>query len=83
MSEQLTLGDIVELVHALIGFGMTEPELRNLPIYIGDDDELNGIHTAWYVDICYENDPNCADIVEMINESSHNIKFKDKAIVIK
>ena len=52
---QLTLGAILNIVNALKEQGMTEKEIKETPIYLGDDDELNGIHTGWYINIV---DPN-------------------------
>ena len=64
--------------------GMSREELLKLPIYLGRDDELNGIHTGWCVDIIdtaltSENDQY---FVEMINEDRTNVPIKGKAILI-
>lgn len=55
----------------------------DIPVYIGDDDELNGIHCAWYVQEV--KDDGAVDnqlTIELINENSNNLKFKDKALLI-
>ena len=63
---------------------MSYEEFRELPIYLGRDDELNGIHTGWCVDIVdtalqTENDKY---LVEMINEDRMNVPLDGKAILI-
>ena len=80
--KQLTMKDILTLVNEFKKAGMPLAEIKKLPIYIGNDDELNGIHTAWYGQMINTNNENDADFVEMINEDHHNIKFNGKAILI-
>lgn len=81
--KQLTLGNILQLVKALKDQeGMTLAEIQTLPIYIGDDDELNGIHCAWDRGIVDVNNPDDAYVVEMINEDRGNHKITGKAILI-
>jgi hypothetical protein len=80
--EQLTLGDILDIAKALTESGMTEEEMRNMPIYIGDDEELNGIHIAWYKDIIDSEDPNSEYYIELIEDSSHGTELNGKAILI-
>ena len=83
MNGQLTIGDILNVVIELQTQGMTLSEIKKLPVYIGNDDELNGIHTAWYINILDENDEgDSVDLIEMINEDHHNVEFKDKGILI-
>ena len=82
MDKQLTIGDIYRLVNELKSQGMTLREIKKLPIYIGDDDELNGIHCAWYNNFIDTKNPDCANFVKMINEDSNNIEITDKAILI-
>ena len=80
--KQLTMGDILNLVAALQKEGMSTKEIVSLPVYIGDDDELNGIHCAWYAQPVDPNNKDDADLVELINEDSHNFEIKGKAILI-
>lgn len=82
--DQLTINDILALCARLKKEGMTMEEIRLLPIYLGDDDELNGIHTGWALDFVDSNNTTDEDewIVEMINERRHNIKLDGKAVVI-
>ena len=45
---QLTLKNIYDLAAQLKKQG---EDISKYPIYIGDDDELNGIHCGWYTNI--------------------------------
>ena len=80
--KQLTLGAIMDFATQLRRGGMSLEEFRNLPVYLGNDDELNGIHCAWYTNVVDENNPEDADFVELINEDRCNIELKGKAILI-
>lgn len=82
--DQLTINDILALCARLQRSGMTLEEIKALPIYLGNDDELNGIHTAWALDFVDSNNTTDEDefLVEMINEDSHNIELNGKAILI-
>lgn len=80
--KQLTMGNILELAVALKEEGMTESEIMSLPVYLGTDDELNGIHTGWYVQPIDPNNEDDADLVELISEDCCNIKIKGKSILI-
>ena len=82
---QLTLENIFTFVKELQEQGMTMAEIKKLPVYIGDDDELNGIHCAWYTNLVDSDDTKDEDnvyTVEMINENRCNIKLEGKAILI-
>jgi hypothetical protein len=82
--DQLTINDILALCARLRGTGMTMEEIKALPIYLGNDDELNGIHTGWALDFVDSHNTTDEDefLVEMINEDSQNIKLDGKAVVI-
>ena len=82
--EQLTVGNILALVRQLKDEGMGLREIGELPIYIGNDDELNGIHCAWCTDFINSNneDEDIQYLVELINERRCNIKLDGKAILI-
>jgi hypothetical protein len=82
---QLTFGNVLAFVNELKKQGMSMAEITRLPIYIGNDDELNGIHCAWYTNLVDSNDTEDEDnmyTVEMINERRCNIKLDGKAILI-
>lgn len=82
--DQLTMNDILALCARLRGTGMTMEEIKALPIYLGNDDELNGIHTGWALDFIDANDTDEDNVylVEMINEDRNNIELNGKAVVI-
>ena len=79
---QLKLGSVLRIVGELQNDGMSLKDIAELPIYIGRDDELNGIHTAWYANVVSEDNEDDAYFIEMINEDHCNIKFNKKAILI-
>lgn len=82
--KQLTVGNLLAFIKQLKDEGMGLTEISNLPIYIGDDDELNGIHCAWGTDLVDSNsdDEDIQYFVDLINERRCNLKLDGKAIVI-
>ena len=80
--KQLTLNEIMMLIGELRNQGYSSKEIAEMPVYIGDDDELNGIHTAWYAEQINPDDENYKWMVEMINENHCKIKITGKAILI-
>ena len=80
--KQLTLGVVINIVNEMKKAGMTADEINKMPIYIGNDDELNGIHTAWFGQIIDADNANDAGFVELINEDYHNIQLAGKAFLI-
>jgi len=80
--KQLTLKAVIELIDDLRREGYSSKQIAEMPIYIGDDDELNGIHTAWYAQVIDKENENDADFVALINEDRGNIKIIGKAILI-
>ena len=79
--EQLKVNDIFDCVNRLMKKGMQYHDIMKLPIYIGNDDELNGVHCGWYVELIDANDKEDYAI-QMINEDFGNHKIKEKAILI-
>ena len=79
---QLKMGVILKLISELKEEGMSLSEIAELPVYIGDDDELNGIHTAWYAEPINPEEENYQWMIEMINENRNNVKIEGKAILI-
>lgn len=80
---QLTLGDILRFAKELKDDGMTPKEIYDLPVYLGDDDELNGIHCGWYTNLIDADDTEDEDLIELINENRCNHKLETgKAILI-
>ena len=79
---QLTHKDIYEIANYLKKKG---EDLSQYPIYIGDDDELNGIHCGWYTNLVDANDTEDEDnvyTVDLINDNRCNIKLNGKALLI-
>ena len=79
---QLTVGQLLKFISELQKSGMSTKAIAALPIYLGNDDELNGIHTAWYGQMIDSDNANDADFIELINEDYCNIKINGKAILI-
>ena len=83
---QLTMGDILRFVKQLKDEGMSLADINKLPIYLGDDDELNGIHCGWYTNLVDADDKEGEDnvyTVDLINERWGNNKLENgKAILI-
>lgn len=80
---QLTIGDLERMISALkAAYGA---RAKDIPVYIGDDDELNGVHCAWYAN---EIAPSleCNDdgtyYRELIEESSSNHSLGDDEVAI-
>ena len=85
MARQLTVGDVLDLATVLVKERrMPLADVKALPIYIGDDDELNGIHCGWECRVLDADDEEDSYYVDMINESRNNYKLTgtDSAILI-
>lgn len=80
--KQLKFGDIMAFAKKLQKEGMNLGEIYELPIYLGDDDELNGIHCAWYANLVDANNVMDEYVIEMINDDRCNVKLEGKAILI-
>ena len=83
MIEQLTVKELyIRLEQVRKELGLTGEEFEKLPIYLGDDDEMNGIHCAWYCEGINSDNEDDEDIVDMINERSGNVELNGKGILI-
>lgn len=80
MTEQLKIKDLENLINKLKE--KYPDNYKDIPIYLGNDDELNGIHTGWYCEEINQNDVDALDLIEMINDDRCNVKFEDIAILI-
>lgn len=81
MNTQLTMQNILDLALKLEEQGLNLSKLR---VYLGNDDELNGIHNGWYCELV-ENKGEEEDnlIVDLINENiGNNIEKNEKFILI-
>lgn len=76
--QQLKFQDLIDLYFVLCDkYG--SKKVLEMPVYLGDDDELNGIHCAWSCETVSKDNE---FIAEMINERAGNFELKDKAILI-
>lgn len=81
MVKQLTMQDVLNLALKLQGKGL---DLSKIKIYLGNDDELNGIHNAWYCEIIENNgDEENNIVVDLINENIGNhVEDLEKFVLI-
>ena len=81
MNKQLTMEKILNVALAMKQKGI---DLSKIKVFLGNDDELNGIHNAWYCELVENNgeeENNC--IVELINENiGNNVEENEKFILI-
>ena len=79
--QQLTIGDLKAYIEELECKGY---DLNNIPVYLGNDDELNGVHNGWCVELIDKNDNNedMQYIVDMIEQDYATSDLKDKGILI-
>lgn len=83
--DQLTVRDLLLVLNEIReNQEMSYEEFLKLPIYLGRDEELNGIHTAWCVDILDTGLKTEIDecLIEMINGDRTNVPLDGKAILI-
>ena len=81
MNKQLTMEKILNVALAMKQKGI---DLSKIKVFLGNDDELNGIHNAWYCELVEndgEEENNC--IVDLINENiGNNVEENEKFILI-
>ena len=81
MNEQLTMEKILNVALAMKQKGI---DLSKIKVFLGNDDELNGVHNAWYCELVEndgEEENNC--IVDLINENiGNNVEENEKFILI-
>ena len=81
MNTQLTMQSILEVALKLKEQGL---DLSKIRVFLGNDDELNGVHNAWYCEFVENNgeeENNC--IVDLINENiGNNVEENEKFILI-
>ena len=80
--KQLTIKDIFKLVKQLQKEGMTIKEISDMPIYIGDDEDLNSVHTAWYINPVDPNNRDDLNLIMCIEGSYDNKPLERKSILI-
>lgn len=81
--KQLKVKDILNIfAKAKSVYELSYEELEELPVYLGDDEELNGIHCAYFCQAVDKNNNSHYDLVCLINENHTNYELEDKAILI-
>lgn len=81
MNEQLTMEKILNVALAMKQKGI---DLSKIKVFLGNDDELNGIHNAWFCELITNNGQEDNDfIVDLINEDYNNNKVeKDEKFIL-
>ena len=81
MNTQLTMQSILEVALKLEEQGL---DLSKIRVFLGNDDELNGVHNAWYCELITNNGQEDNDfIVDLINEDYNNNKVeKDEKFIL-
>ena len=81
MNEQLTMEKILNVALAMKQKGI---DLSKIKVFLGNDDELNGIQNAWYCELITNNGQEDNDfIVDLINEDYNNNKVeKDEKFIL-
>ena len=81
MDEQLTMEKILNVALAMKQKGI---DLSKIKVFLGNDDELNGIHNAWYCELITNYGQEDNDfIVDLINEDCNNNKVeKDEKFIL-
>ena len=81
MNTQLTMQSILEVALKLEEQGL---DLSKIRVFLGNDDELNGVHNAWYCELVENNgeeENNC--IADLIKENiGNNVEENEKFILI-
>ena len=81
MNTQLTMQSILEVALTLEEQGL---DLSKLRVFLGNDDELNGVHNAWFCELVEndgEEENNC--IINLINENIGSyVEDNEKFILI-
>ena len=76
---QLTLKDIFDIALGLLENG---EDLSEYPVYLGNDDELNGIHNGWFTNILDVKNKDCRPFIELIEEDHCTTDLRNKGILI-
>ena len=81
MNTQLTMQSILEVALKLKEKGL---DLSKIRVFLGNDDELNGVHNAWYCELVENNgEEENTMIVDLINENiGNNVEENEKFILI-
>ena len=79
--KQLTMGDLKAYIEELES---NDYDLNTIPVYLGNDDELNGIHNGWCITLLDKKDlsEDTQYFISMINEDYGNTELKSVGILI-
>jgi hypothetical protein len=78
---QLTLLDLENKIKSI---KKITKNYKNIKVYIGDDDELNGIHCCWYIDNFNKGslDTNEKSIIELLEETNDKLEENETIVLI-
>ena len=81
MNTQLTMQSILEVALKLKEQGL---DLSKIRVFLGNDDELNGVHNAWFCELIKNDDEKENNmIVDLINEDiGSSVKENESFILI-
>ncbi len=81
MNTQLTMQSILEVALKLEEQGL---DLSKIRVFLGNDDELNGVHNAWFCELVENNGEKENNmIVDLINENiGSSVKENENFILI-
>ena len=81
MNTQLTMQSILEVALKLEEQGL---DLSKIRVFLGNDDELNGVHNAWFCELVENNEKEKNNyIVDLNNENiGNNVEENEKFILI-
>lgn len=69
----LTISKILAYIELLKHMGYTEEEIKQMPIYLGNDEELNGVYEGGYIDLVDTDNPdeNMTDVIQEYDRDFH------------
>ena len=79
---QLKVGDLLARILLLKKEGMSDSEIRELPIFVGDDEELNGIHEVYFSQVIAKNKNNDKYFFELIEQGHGCVPAQGRALLI-
>lgn len=81
---QLTIDTLEKIINKIKG--IYPEKYKDIPIYLGDDDELNGVHCCWFVYYIPTKNKDSEDWRGLINEenqySCHPLGDNEVAIIL-